>query len=47
VTERDLIRTLSRKKGNAVLMTALQFELEVEKANARSAGHGPSPHSRP
>jgi CBS domain-containing protein len=46
VTERDLIRTLSRKKGNAVLMTALQFELEVEKANARSAGHGANPHSR-
>jgi len=47
VTERDLIRTLSRKKGNAVLMTALQFELEVEKANARSAGHGASPRSHP
>jgi CBS domain-containing protein len=43
VTERDLIRTLSRKRGNAVLMTALQFELEVEKANARSAGHGANP----
>jgi CBS domain-containing protein len=41
VTERDLIRTLSRKKGNSVLMTALQFELEVEKAKARSsAGYG-------
>jgi CBS domain-containing protein len=41
VTERDLIRTLSRKKGNAVLMTALQYELEVEKArNHSSAGHG-------
>jgi len=35
VTERDLIRTLSRKKGNAVLMTALQYELEVEKAKTR------------
>jgi CBS domain-containing protein len=42
VTERDLIRTLSRKKGNSVLMTALQFELEVEKARARSSGHGTS-----
>jgi CBS domain-containing protein len=41
VTERDLVRTLSRKKGNSVLMTALQFELEVEKAKAHSgAGHG-------
>jgi CBS domain-containing protein len=48
VTERDLIRTLSRKKGNAVLMTALQFELEVEKANARSsAGYGVNPRARP
>ena len=47
VTERDLIRTLSRKKGNAVLMTALQFELEVERANARSAGHGANPRSHP
>jgi CBS domain-containing protein len=48
VTERDLIRTLSRKKGNAVLMTALQFELEVEKANARSsAGYGANPRTRP
>jgi CBS domain-containing protein len=45
VTERDLIRTLSRKKGNAVLMTALQFELEVERANARSAGYGSNPRS--
>ena len=36
VTERDLVRTLSRKKGTAVLMTALQFELEVEKAKTRS-----------
>jgi CBS domain-containing protein len=36
VTERDLVRTLSRKKGNSVLMTALQYELEVEKAKARS-----------
>jgi CBS domain-containing protein len=44
VTERDLIRTLSRKKGNAILMTALQYELEVEKANARSTA---SPHARP
>jgi len=48
VTERDLIRTLSRKKGNAVLMTALQFELEVEKAKARStAGYSANPRSRP
>ncbi len=48
VTERDLIRTLSRKRGNAVLMTALQFELEVEKAKARStAGYGANPRSRP
>lgn len=38
VTERDLVRTLSRKKGTSVLMTALQFELEVEKAKARSSG---------
>ena len=48
VTERDLIRTLSRKKGNAVLMTALQFELEVEKANARStASYGANPRAHP
>jgi CBS domain-containing protein len=48
VTERDLIRTLSRKKGNSVLMTALQFELEVEKAKARStAGYAASQRSRP
>ena len=41
VTERDLVRTLSRKKGTSVLMTALQFELEVEKAKARSSvGYG-------
>lgn len=47
VTERDLIRTLSRKKGNTVLMNALQFELEVEKANARSsAGYGANPRAR-
>jgi CBS domain-containing protein len=45
VTERDLVRTLSRKKGTAVLMTALQFELEVEKAQARSsAGYGARAH---
>jgi len=37
VTERDLVRTLSRKKGTSVLMTALQFELEVEKAKTRSS----------
>lgn len=43
VTERDLVRTLSRKKGNSVLMTALQYELEVEKAKARS-GAGARPH---
>jgi CBS domain-containing protein len=43
VTERDLVRTLSRKKGTGVLMTALQFELEVEKAKARSSGgRGPT-----
>jgi CBS domain-containing protein len=48
VTERDLIRTLSRKKGNAVLMTALQFELEIEKANARSSAvYGANPRARP
>ncbi len=47
VTERDLIRTLSRKKGNAVLMTALQFELEVERANARSSAHSANPRSHP
>ncbi|HEV2389985.1 MAG TPA: CBS domain-containing protein [Nitrososphaerales archaeon] len=47
VTERDLIRTLSRKKGNAVLMTALQFELEVERANARSSGHAANARSHP
>ncbi len=45
VTERDLVRTLSRKKGASVLMTALQFELEVEKAKARSAGYGANPRS--
>jgi CBS domain-containing protein len=39
VTERDLIRTLSRKRGTNVLMTALQFELEVEKAKSRSSDH--------
>lgn len=43
VTERDLVRTLSRKKGNAVLVTALQYELEVEKAKARS-GAGARQH---
>jgi CBS domain-containing protein len=37
VTERDLVRTLSRKRGTGVLMTALQFELEVEKAKTRSS----------
>ena len=47
VTERDLIRTLSRKKGNTVLMNALQFELEVEKANARSSStYGANPRAR-
>jgi CBS domain-containing protein len=50
VTERDLVRTLSRKRGTGVLMTALQFELEVEKAKTRSAssasgGHSPSSSS--
>jgi CBS domain-containing protein len=39
VTERDLVRTLSRKKGTSVLMTALQYELELEKARS-TAGHG-------
>jgi CBS domain-containing protein len=48
VTERDLVRTLSRKKGTGVLMTALQFELEVEKAKARSSGgRGPSSQASP
>jgi CBS domain-containing protein len=51
VTERDLVRTLSRKRGTGVLMTALQFELEVEKAKTRSStgyGQGPtSPSSSP
>jgi signal-transduction protein with cAMP-binding, CBS, and nucleotidyltransferase domain len=48
VTERDLVRTLSRKKGTSVLMTSLQFELEVEKARARSsAGGGASSHDHP
>ncbi len=43
ITERDLVRTLSRKKGTSVLMTALQFELEVEKARTHAAsGHGSS-----
>jgi hypothetical protein len=46
VTERDLVRTLSRKRGTAVLMTALQFELEVEKAKTRSStGYGQGPPS--
>ncbi|MDA4117935.1 MAG: CBS domain-containing protein [Thaumarchaeota archaeon] len=40
VTERDLVRTLSRKKGTDVLVKALQFELEVERARSRSVGHG-------
>lgn len=39
VTERDMVRTLSRKRGTNVLMKALQFELEVEKARSRSSGH--------
>jgi CBS domain-containing protein len=38
ITERDLVRTLSRKKGTNVLMTALQFELEVERTRARANG---------
>ena len=38
VTERDLVRTLSRKKGPNVLMTALQFELEVERAKSQTKG---------
>lgn len=46
ITERDLVRTLSRKKGTSVLMTALQYELEVEKAKARSASHGANPRLR-
>jgi CBS domain-containing protein len=42
ITERDLVRTLSRKKGTEVLMTSLQFELEVERANsASSSGSDP------
>jgi CBS domain-containing protein len=45
VTERDLVRTLSRKKGTGVLMTALQYELELE--NARSPpGHGANPRAQ-
>ncbi len=47
VTERDLVRTLSRKKGTSVLMTALQFELEIEKAKSRSGSHGASSHVQP
>jgi len=48
VTERDLVRTLSRKKGNSVLMTALQFELEVEKAKTRSSSpSGANTHGHP
>jgi CBS domain-containing protein len=47
VTERDLVRTLSRKKGTSVLMTALQFELEVEKARSRSGGHGANSYVQP
>ncbi len=39
VTERDLVRTLSRKKGTEVLVKALQFELEVERSRAQSGGH--------
>ncbi|HUH99716.1 MAG TPA: CBS domain-containing protein, partial [Nitrososphaerales archaeon] len=46
VTERDLVRTLSRKKGTSVLMTALQFELEVEKARTHSAS-STNPRGRP
>jgi CBS domain-containing protein len=38
ITERDLIRTLSRKKGTNVLMTSLQYELEVERAKTRPSG---------
>ena len=37
ITERDLIRTLSRKRGTNVLMESLQYELEVERAKSRSA----------
>jgi CBS domain-containing protein len=47
VTERDLVRTLSRKRGTSVLMTALQFELEVEKARSRSSGHGANSYVQP
>ena len=48
VTERDLVRTLSRKRGTSVLMTALQYELEVEKAKARSTGgRGPGSPTSP
>jgi len=32
ITERDLIRTLSSKKGTGVLMDALQFELELQNS---------------
>jgi CBS domain-containing membrane protein len=38
VTERDLVRTLSRKRGTEVLVKALQFELEVERTRAHSSG---------
>jgi CBS domain-containing protein len=37
ITERDLVRTLSRKKGTNLLMTSLQFELEVERSKGRDA----------
>ena len=39
VTERDLVRTLSRKKGTEVLLRSLQFELEVERSRSHSGGH--------
>jgi CBS domain-containing protein len=35
ITERDLIRTLSSRKGTGVLMEALQFELELQKSLSR------------
>jgi CBS domain-containing protein len=38
VTERDLVRTLSRKRGTEVLVRALQFELEVERSQSRAGG---------
>ncbi len=35
VTERDLIRTLSSKRGVDFLMNSMQYELEAEDAMSR------------